>query len=172
VPAVRCDELPTHPVISSSSIRQALLDGRVSDANAMLGRPYRLVGTTVAGDKRGARLGFPTANLDDIWHLIPQHAVYAAVAQLDDGRLHLAAVNVGPQPTFDQMQARVEAHLLDFEGELHGRRLGLHFLARLREQSRFGSVEELVACVRADVARVREFAPELATLRDSELLGL
>jgi riboflavin kinase/FMN adenylyltransferase len=158
VPAVHCAELPTNPTISSSSIRQALRDGRMVEANAMLGRPYRVSGRVGRGEARGAKLGFPTTNLEAVVHLLPQHAVYAAVAQLPDGTLHMAAVNVGPQPTFEQAQPRVEAHLLDFTGDLHGQRIGLHFLARLREQQRFASPAALVAQVQRDIAATRALA--------------
>lgn len=158
VGAVHCEELSTHPTISSSSIRQALRDGRVDEANTMLGRAYRVVGVTGEGHHRGVGLGFPTANLDDIPHLLPQEAVYAAIAQLEDGGLHPAAVNVGAQPTFDQAQPRVEAFLLDFSGELRGCRLGLHFLKRLREQVRFEGPQRLVEQIARDVAATQAAA--------------
>ena len=167
VPAVRCAALTTNPTISSSSIRQALREGRVAEANAMLGRAYRIVGTVGGGAGRGAGLGFPTANLEGLVHLLPQHAVYAAVAQLEDGGLHLAAVNLGPQPTFAQEQSRVEAHLLDFRGDLRGRRVGLHFVARLREQQKFAGKDELIAQLRRDVAATRGYAPEVERIRRS-----
>jgi riboflavin kinase/FMN adenylyltransferase len=164
VPAVRCEELPTHPTVSSSSIRQSLRDGRIVEARAMLGRPHRIVGTTGRGASRGAGLGFPTANLEQIQHVLPQYAVYAAIAQLPSGGLHLAAVNIGPQPTFSDQQARVEAHLLDFDGDLHERRIGLHFLARLREQIAFRSVSELIEQLHRDVATTRGFTGEVDEL--------
>jgi riboflavin kinase/FMN adenylyltransferase len=160
VPAVHCAELPTNPTISSSSIRQALRDGRMVEANAMLGRPYRVTGRVGRGAARGAKLGFPTTNLDAVGHLLPQHAVYAAVAQLPDGSLRMAAVNVGPQPTFEQTQPRVEAHLLDFTGDLHGQCIGLHFLARLREQERFASPAALIEQVRRDIAATGALAAQ------------
>lgn len=172
VPTVHCVELPAHPIISSTSIRQALRDGRVGEANAMLGRPYRVAGTVGGGVGRGAKLGFPTANLEGIVHLLPQEAVYAAVAQLESGVLHLAAVNIGPQPTFAQSQSRVEAHLLDYRGELRGLRIGLHFLARLREQQKFAGVHELTEQLHRDVAATREMAPQVDELRRRGLVPL
>ena len=172
VPVVHCAELPTHPVISSSSIRQALRDGRIDEANAMLGRPYRVVGTTAHGAGRGTELGFPTANLEGIAQLLPQQAVYAGVVQLDDGGLHLTAVNIGPQPTFRDEQMRVEAHVLDFEDDLRGRRVGLHFLARLREQERFDGPGELAAQLRRDVEAAREFVGHMEALRKAGVIGL
>lgn len=159
VGAVQCEALPTAPTISSTSIRQALREGRTAEATALLGRPYRIVGGVEHGDARGAALGFPTANIGNILHLLPQPAVYAAVAQLESGALHAAAVNVGAQPTFDQTGQRVEAHLLDFTGNLYGQRVGLHLRARLRGQQRFEGVEALVRQIEADVATVRRLVP-------------
>lgn len=154
-PAVQCDELASRPMISSSSIRQALRDGRMGEANTMLGRPYRIVGVTTDGAGRGAHLGFPTANLAQIPQMLPQQAVYAALAQLEDGALHPAAVNIGPQPTFADEQVRVEAHLLDFGGELRGKRVGLYFLARLRAQLSFVSRRALIEQITCDAAATR-----------------
>jgi riboflavin kinase/FMN adenylyltransferase len=154
-------DLRGSPAINSSAIRAALNDGRLLDANEMLGRPYRVVGVVGGGHQRGAEIGFPTANLDDIPHLIPKSAVYAAIAQLDDSSLTPAAVNIGPQPTFDQAGVQVEAHLLDFSGDLRGRRVGLHLLTELREQRRFPDANSLVEQLRVDVERARAAAAQV-----------
>lgn len=172
VPAVRCDELRTLPIASSTSIRQALRDGRVDEANVMLGRPYRITGQIGHGEGRGASLGFPTANLEQIPQMLPQEAVYAAVAQLPDDSLHLAAVNVGPQPTFDQEQSRVEAYVLDYAGSLRGGRVALHMLVRLRGQVRFDGPEQLVKQIEQDVAAVRACARAMDEIRKQGLLPL
>jgi riboflavin kinase / FMN adenylyltransferase len=171
LPAVHAHDLATQPTISSSSIRQALRDGRLADANAMLGRAYRIAGSVGHGAGRGAELGFATANLDRIPHMLPQQAVYAAIAQLADGALHPAAVNIGPQPTFGEQPARVEAHVLDFVGDLRGQRLGVHLFARLREQRRFASPAELVQQIARDVADMRA-AAETALSRMSRVTVL
>lgn len=165
-------ELGGNPPINSSAIRAAILDGRVSDASAMLGRPYRVAGVVGHGDNRGHAIGFPTANLEAIPHLLPGEGVYAAAAQLTDGAIELAAVNIGPQPTFAQMKSRVEAHLLDFDRDLRGRRVGLHLLSRLRGQARFESVDALVAQIGRDVARTREFEGAVSALREAPRLPL
>lgn len=165
-------ELGGNPPINSSAIRDAISDGRIDDAAAMLGRPHRLVGRVGAGDGRGATLGFPTANCEEIPHLLPAYGVYAAAAQLPHGQLRLAAVNVGPQPTFEQMKARVEAFVLDYDADLRGKMLGLHLLARLREQQRFDSVAALVRQIRSDVERVRGYAPDLAQLASRKPIAL
>jgi riboflavin kinase/FMN adenylyltransferase len=170
VPTVRCTDLPTNPAINSSSIRQALRDGRVAEANAMLGRPYRIMGRVGEGARRGAGLGFPTANLERIVHLLPQEAVYGAIAQLAGGALHLAAVNIGPQPTFESAHSRVEAHLLDYHGDLRGQRMGLYFLSRLREQQKFAGPDALREQLRRDVAATQGLAPAVEKLRGARLL--
>jgi riboflavin kinase/FMN adenylyltransferase len=172
IPTARCDELPGAPSVHSSAIRAALKEGRLDVARHMLGRPYRLVGTVQTGSRRGTLLSFPTANLEDIPHMLPQAGVYAAIAQLPDGSLHLAAVNLGPQPTFGSGLLRVEAHLLDWSGTLLGSRVGLHLLARLRGQQKFENTAQLIEQIRRDVAAVREYVHELKRLGESALIPL
>lgn len=169
---LRCRELPGAPPVNSSAIRAALLEGRLADANAMLGRPHRITGRVGAGAGRGAGLGFPTANLDGVAQLAPRDAVFAAVAQLPDQSLRLAAVNIGPQPTFEPSQPRVEAHVLDFDNDLRGRMLGLHLLARLRGQVKFAGVEPLAAQLRADVEAVRRHEPARRALMEAGVIPL
>lgn len=161
---LRCEALPDCPPINSSTIRRALQEGHIEAANAMLGRPHRITGVVVRGAGRGNAFGFPTVNLDQVPQLVPRQAVYAAIAQLADGTLHLAAVNIGPQPTFGQQAGRVEAHLLDFRGELLGQRVGLHLLAALRGQTKFHAVEALAAQLERDVAQTRQYAPAIGSL--------
>jgi len=172
VTAMHCESLPTRPTVGSSSIRQALRDGRIAEANAMLGRPYRIVGPTGHGAGRGRTRGFPTANLEAIVHLLPQEAVYAASAQFEDGSLWLAAVNIGPQPTFTEERLCVEVHVLDCAGDLHGRRVGVHFLARLRTQMKFAGPDELARQIRQDVAATRAFQPQVDELRSTAPIAL
>ena len=172
VETVRCAELPGNPEINSSAIRRALLEGRLEVANVKLGRAYRITGTVGGGDGRGAPLGFPTANLENIEQLLPQEAVYAAVAQLDNGEYYLAGVNIGPQPTFEQTVARVEAHLIGYDGDLRSRRVGLHLLARLRGQMKFASADELVAQLERDIAQSRNYDDALEEIRDALAIAI
>jgi riboflavin kinase / FMN adenylyltransferase len=167
-----CPDLPETPAIRSSAIRAALREGRVDVARAMLGRPYRIVGTVGSGAGRGAALGFPTANLEDIPHLLPQEAVYSAVGQREDGSLYPAAVNIGPQPTFADATPRVEAHLVGVSEPLRGRRIGVHFLARLRGQERFLSVDSLKAQLEHDVATTIRHVQTLASAGGPPILPL
>lgn len=172
VETARCEQIPGTPSVHSSAVRAALREGRVDVARAMLGRLYRVSGVVGSGAGRGAGLGFPTANLHQIVQMLPQEAVYAAVAQLEDGSLHLSAVNVGPQPTFGDTHARVEAHVLDWHNGLPGRRMGLYFLQRLRGQTRFANVQELSAQIARDVAATRTHANALPELNSRPLLPL
>lgn len=153
-----CRELEGAPVYSSSAVREAVAEGRVDVAATLLGRPHRIVGIVAAGDGRGAAIGFPTANLSGVAQLTPGHGVYAAVAQTEDDRLLPSAVNIGPQPTFDQSISRVEAHLIDFDGDLRDRRLALYSLSRLRGQSKFAGIAELTAQIAEDVASAKRIA--------------
>jgi riboflavin kinase/FMN adenylyltransferase len=145
-------------VISSSHIRRALQLGEIQQAARLLGRPYQVRGKVVPGDGRGRTIGIPTANLA-VWErqLLPANGVYAARAWLD-GQAWMAATNVGVRPTFDGRNAspRVETHLLDFDADLYGKELRLDFIARLRGEQRFESVQALVAQIQRDIHTVRE----------------
>ncbi len=140
-------------IVSSSKVRQALLDGDMEAATRYLNRPYRIEGTVVVGQKRGQQLGFPTANLTNIETLIPKDGVYAVRAFLNDTALP-AAANIGPNPTFGEQARKVEVHLIGYTGgELYGRKLTVDFLERLRDTRRFDSVADLQAQLRRDVER-------------------
>lgn len=141
--------------VSSSSIRQALADGDLGWPREALGRRYTVEGTVVPGAGRGAGLGFPTANLE-VWPriLLPGEGVYAAKADLD-GEAHVAAVNVGTNPTFGGEPLHVEAHLLDFDGDIMGRRMAVEFWERLRDEVRFDLPEDLARQIKYDVERTR-----------------
>jgi riboflavin kinase/FMN adenylyltransferase len=149
VPLVPADAAGAGPV-SSTAIRRAIAEGRLADAAAMLGRPLSLLGRVERGDERGRTLGFPTANLALHHEVCPPRGVYAARVEVDGVR-YRTLVNIGTRPTFGGSPSlHVEAHLLAFEGDLYGRVLEVEFLARLRDERRFESVEALVTQIRAD----------------------
>jgi riboflavin kinase / FMN adenylyltransferase len=139
--------------VSSSHIRGLVLAGEVARAAEFLGGPFMFEGEVVSGDRRGRELGMPTANLVPEDRLVcPGHGVYAGLAH---GRP--AAINVGVRPTFESGRGLlVEAHLIDFSGDLYGETLRISFLARLRGERRFASVGELVEAMNRDVAAARE----------------
>ena len=152
-------------VCSSTKIREFVFEGRVEGAAMLLGRPYETTGRVVRGLQRGHTLGIPTANLEPETDLLPKSGVYAAWARrLDDtssNRMR-AAVSIGTNPTFaaeapgTAPSVTVEAHLLDFDGDLYGARLRLEFARRVRDQRTFHSADELVAEIERDILRTRE----------------
>lgn len=139
--------------ISSTRIRRLLLQGKVQPVRRLLGRPYEIRGTVVRGARRGADLGFPTANLKPENELIPATGVYVSRVRVN-GRTYLGATNIGFRPTvhaFSEPAPTVETHLIGFEGDLYGRAMALDFCFRLREERRFESLEALIQRVRKDI---------------------
>ncbi|MBX7245045.1 MAG: bifunctional riboflavin kinase/FAD synthetase [Candidatus Sumerlaeaceae bacterium] len=138
--------------IKSTMVRDQLLSGHVEDATRMLSRPYELRGNVVPGHARGRQIGFPTANLAvDPAYIIPARGVYACAASIHGtNNLHPAMVNIGNNPTFGENQLSIEAHILDFDGDLTGKMLSLFFLKRLRNEQKFSGVDALVRQLKAD----------------------
>jgi riboflavin kinase / FMN adenylyltransferase len=145
--------------ISSTRIREMLHEGHVEGAARLLGRPFDLDGTVVSGMGRGAKIGWPTANVQSENELLPQNGVYAVRVRFDGVELPGAA-NIGRKPTFGEGSAlTVEVHLIGHsDGSLLGRRLRVIFIARLRDEMRFPSVDALKAQIGRDVERARELA--------------
>lgn len=146
--------------IKSTTIREWLNQGELERANDWLTVPYFIVGTVVEGQQLGRSIGFPTANVAFApSKLIPAHGVYVTVAEIG-GSLHWGATNVGTRPTVtgDPSIVTVETHILDFEGDLYGRSITLHFLQRLRPEFRFPDLAALQAQLQQDVAEARRYA--------------
>jgi riboflavin kinase / FMN adenylyltransferase len=153
-PLIAGDGVP----FSSTYIRSCVDAGDVRAAAAALGRPHRLAGVVVRGDHRGREIGFPTANLMvHRYAAVPADGIYAA--RLIRGGEHAAelpaAVSIGTNPTFSGRERRVEAYVLDFDGDLYGERVGLDFIAHLREQRVYETIEPLVAQIAEDVEQTR-----------------
>ena len=142
--------------VSSTRIREAIRTGNLDAASQMLGRSYAICGAVIEGDKLGRKLGFPTANLAATNLVLPPGGVYAACTQVD-GKFFHAALNIGLRPTVAaaKPELRVEAHLLDFVGELYGRELEVELGSKLREECKFASPAELREQIGRDVAAVR-----------------
>ena len=137
--------------VSSSAIRDAVRDGDLAAAAAMLGRPFELDGTVVAGDQRGGTLGYPTANIAlDAQLLCPRYGIYAGEALG-----HRAAVSIGTNPHYGGTERRIEPYLLDFDGDLYGKRLVIELWQRLRDEQVFESEGALVAQIARDVEATR-----------------
>ncbi len=144
-------------VVSSSWIRDLVTEGDLGGANNLLESSFELSGTVAQGEKRGTGLGYPTANLEpDPRRCLPGHGVYSAFAVLDDGSVIPAAVSIGVRPTFDsELGELIEAHLLDFDGDLYGSELKLRFQNRLRPELEFDDAEALIEQMAKDVADAR-----------------
>jgi riboflavin kinase/FMN adenylyltransferase len=138
--------------VSSSRVRAEILAGRLDVVQALLGRPHRLTGTVVVGQRRGQLLGFPTANLDHVRTLIPGDGVYTVRAMVGT-QSWPAAANVGPNPTFGEQARKIEVHLIGFTGDLYGHELTVEFVEKIRDTRPFTSIDELVIQVRADIAQ-------------------
>jgi riboflavin kinase/FMN adenylyltransferase len=138
--------------VSSTRIRAAIAAGELDAASQMLGRAYGLAGKVVPGGRLGRELGFPTANMDVGGLVLPPRGVYAVQALAGGGR-DPAALNIGCRPTLEQgpPQVRVEAHLLDFQGDLYGQELELAFVDKLREERKFASVADLREQIAKDI---------------------
>jgi riboflavin kinase/FMN adenylyltransferase len=153
--------------VRSSTIRQLLADGNVAAVAPLLGRAPTASGPVVEGARRGRQIGWPTANIAvDEGLALPANGVYAAVATSPElPRPYRAMVNIGTRPTFDNGQRTVEAHLLDFDGDLYGMQLTLHFIARLRDEQRFDGIAALVAQLERDRLAAREHLTDAALVR-------
>ncbi len=158
-------------VVSSSKIREYVLEGRVEAAAQLLGRPFDLDGVVIPGAGRGRTIGFPTANIDTTNELRPAAGVYAvrvnvlnpstplgmngAALGMKGAKWHGGAANIGVKPTFGASEVTIEAHLFDFSGDLYGNRLRVEFLERLRAEKRFGSASELSSQIGRDLEAAR-----------------
>lgn len=155
MPSVRLEGV----VISSTAVRQAVATGRLADAEAMLGRPFSILGTVVRGDGRGRTLGYPTANLDRHNEVLPPNGVYAVRAAIA-GTLRPALLNIGLRPTVRETQRAplAELHVLDFTGDLYGSDVEVFFETRLRDEKRFSSLQDLRSQIARDVEALRQMS--------------
>ena len=143
--------------VSSSRVRDHLMRGAVREAADLLDRPYRLRGVVGSGQRRGRTIGFPTANLEKMETVVPGDGVYAVRVSVL-GKSYAGAANIGPNPTFGEHARKVEAHLIDFQGELYGETLAVDFLDRIRDTRPFPSVADLVKQLNDDIAAARRIA--------------
>lgn len=162
VPAVSLEGV----VVSSSKVREYILEGRVEAAARLLGRPFDLDGVVVPGAGRGRTIGFPTANVDTGNELRPAPGVYAIRVGVPNGSAwgwYGGAANIGVKPTFGGGEVTIEAHLFDFAGDLYGKRLRVEFVERLRAEKRFASASELAAQISRDLEAARAAVARGAT---------
>lgn len=141
-------------MVSSSAIRNLLVDGDLGQANDLLGHAYRIRGCVSRGAGRGALIGCPTANITHVVSVLPANGVYAGIAH-HGGQTWATAVNLGPNPTFGESRRKLEAHLLGFEGNLYDATIDLEFVSRIRDTIPFSDVAALKEQVERDVEQVR-----------------
>lgn len=141
-------------IVSSSRVRRLIAAGNIDEAGQLLTQPYRIRGLVTHGSARGAKLGFPTANLGAVDTLLPGPGVYAGRAIVGT-QSWAAAVNIGPNPTFGEQQLKVEVHLIGYDGNLYGSPLEVDFLKRLRDVRTFANVDELKTQLQRDVEQTR-----------------
>lgn len=152
-------EAPRVEGVSSSAVRKAVASGDVEGGSMMLGRPFRLEGHVVEGNRLGRTIGFPTANLlPSPGYAVPATGVYTAIVTLPDGTLHPAMVDVGTRPTVDSSCTHViEAHLLHWNGDIYGLPISVDFISRLRDEKKFDSVEALRRQLEKDRSETDKF---------------
>jgi riboflavin kinase/FMN adenylyltransferase len=143
-------------IVSSTRIRNALREGRISEANRLLTRPYTIEGIVGHGDKLGRTIGFPTANVMLGRYLRPAYGVYAVRCRLSDGRVFNGAANIGIRPMFDPPKELLEVHLFDFAGDLYGQKIAVELHHYLRPEARFDGLDALVEQIAADCTRAKE----------------
>ncbi len=152
--------------VSSTLIRERILQGEVDRVEALLGRKYSIVGEVIPGRGVGAKLGVPTANVSPHHNAVPAHGVYVAHAVLDRG-VCPAAVNIGVAPTIRNEDIVIEAHLLDFSENIIGKRIEIVFHKRLRPEKKFPSIHTLIEVINADIATVRRYFLGAGVLSES-----
>ncbi len=145
--------------ISSTRIRDLVMAGRVAESRKLLGRYYQIRGVVARGRDRGGKLlGFPTANINLQDELCPKTGVYAVTVECMSKK-YRGVANIGYSPTFDDHQFTVEVHILDFDGDLYGRKIRVNFVQRIRDEIKFSGVDELAVQIRKDVAEARRILP-------------
>jgi len=146
-------------LISSTAIRQFIEDGNVNKAANFLGDCFTVEGVVKEGERRGRDLGFPTANLDTDWELLPKKGVYITWAEINGKKLK-SITNVGTRPTFGKNQLLIESHILDFNDDIYGDTIRVSFIDRLRDEKRFDNVESLISQISTDVEKAKRAFPE------------
>jgi riboflavin kinase/FMN adenylyltransferase len=142
-------------VVSSTRVREALAAGRLDEARALLGRPFRIGGRVIAGQALGARLGFPTANIRLHRRVSPVAGIFAVRVSGAGLERQAGVASAGTRPTVGGTEWLLEVHVFDFEGNLYGRRLDVEFVARLRDERRFDDLDAMTAEMRLDADRAR-----------------
>ncbi len=147
-------------LISSTAIREFIEDGNVKKAANFLGGCFTIEGSVKEGERRGRELGFPTANLDTDWELLPKNGVYVTWAEFNEKK-HKSITNVGTRPTFGKNELLVETHIIDIKDNIYGEKIRVSFIDRLRDEQRFANVESLISQISTDVENAKKVFAEL-----------
>lgn len=144
-------------VVSSSFIGEELRKGNVERVRELLGYDFYIKGKVIKGDGIGRKIGFPTANIESWWKVIPEDGVYAFICEIEGiNRKFRGALSIGPKPTFGKIERTIEIHILEFDGYIYGREITVWFLKRLRDIMKFRTVEGLAKQIKKDIMDVRE----------------
>jgi len=141
-------------IISSSLIRKYISLGNIQRVNELLGYRYFIRGVVIEGEKRGRKIGFPTTNIKSSWELLPKTGVYATYATIRDERFQ-SITNIGYRPTFGENNLLIETHIFDFSEDVYGSEISIEFVERLRDEKKFGDVDELVSQIKLDIKDVK-----------------
>ena len=142
--------------ISSTRIRELVIDGQMTEAEKMLGRNYQIRGRVVIGRDRGGKLlGIPTANINLHDELCPKTGIYAVTVEIED-RQYNGVANIGYSPTFEDHEFTVEVHILDFNANIYGEKIRVNFIKRIRDEIKFSNISELIEQIKMDIAAARE----------------
>lgn len=148
-------------LISSTVIREFIEEGNVLRAANFLGHCFSIEGNVKEGERRGRELGYPTANLDTDWELLPKNGVYVTWAEINEKKLE-SITNVGTRPTFGNNQLLIETHIIGFKHDIYGKKLRISFIDRLRDERRFASAESLTSQISTDVKNAKKIFAELS----------
>ena len=151
IPPVKIDGI----IVSSTRIREFLQNGNIKDANRFLGRAYKISGVVKKGEGRGARLGFPTANIYPKNEIILKNGVYAAYVYIEEKK-YKAAVNVGYNPTFKGIEKHIEAFLIEFSRDIYGKKIEIEFLEFIRQEKKFKKVQDLINRIDEDTKLIKK----------------
>ncbi len=147
--------------VSSSIIREKLIQSHFEEAQLLLGRYFSISGRVAHGAKRGRELGFPTANIDLSKRIVPIRGVFAVSIKGADDSIHLGVANLGTRPVFEETKLLLEAHLFDFNKDIYGKHISVEFFKRLRDEKKFTSIDELVEQIATDSQAARDFFGEI-----------
>lgn len=143
-------------VISSSEIKKLISKGNIDKANKLLGRNYHISGKVIHGEKRGRLIGFPTTNLSTEWNFLPKKGVYVSKVVISD-KSYQSITNIGVRPTFNANSLQIESHIFDFNKNVYGKKIKIYFLARIRSEKKFETVEKLIENITKDVNFGRKY---------------